>query len=457
MKVASPFLAPLVAALALCAACARGERPPVILITVDTLRPDHLGAYGYERPTSPAIDRLAREGTLFETAIAQAPWTLPSVASLVTSRLPTELGATGVFSRLPAGAVALSHAFKSAGYRTAAVVSGDYLTTDRGFERGFDVFREIPEGGRAQAVNEAVLALLATQGKGPLFLWVHYFDPHSDYDAPQPWGGKFATAPVRPGIGTTSYLKRVMNGDAALDAADVEGLKALYDGEIGYVDSRLGALVGRLGRDGVLDRAVLAFGADHGEAFMEHGRVLHVSSLYDELIRVPLVLRAPGRVPAGMRVKAMVRNLDIAPTLLDLAGLAPPPSFEGRTLLPLLEGRDQGGRTAFSHTDMTSHEKLFAARMPNLNRALFDVLFMARTDRWKVVYSRRRSAYETFDLYADPRETRNLHPSTDADARALKEALDAWVRAVPESAPDAATPKLPPGQIERLKALGYGS
>jgi arylsulfatase A-like enzyme len=432
------------------------QRSNVLLVTIDSLRADHLGFYGYARNTTPNIDRLAAGGALFEVGIAQAPWTLPSLASLHTSQMPAEVGAIHNDGRLADFAVTAAELFRDAGYATAAFTAGAYTEPSRGFDQGFDVYENLDNKHDAADLNRLALAWLDRSGKRPFFLWVHYFDVHADYAAPTPWNGLFDGTPPAPEVARIGHLMRVVNGNEALGQGDLDRIKTSYDREIAYTDAMLGELWKGLGQRGLTAGTALAVGADHGEGFMEHGLLLHTLSVYDEFVRVPLVLRLPGRVPAGRRVAAQVRNLDVLPTLLDLARIPPPPGARGTSLLPLLRG-EKGAEPgpAPMHTDTSSHEQHYA-KMGEVRPDLFDTFFAVRTGAAKLVYSVKQDRYRLFDLRSDPGERSDAFPQKGAAYPELRRALDELRAYGPPSGKGALPVADPtPRELEQLRELGY--
>ncbi len=436
--------------------CGSEERPNVLLITVDTLRADHLGCYGYKRPTSPNIDSLAAEGVLFEQAEAQAPWTLPSMASLLTSRYPAEIGMIDMTSRFDPTQQTLALHFREAGYETAAFVSGGYLSRQRGFDRGFDRFDELPPEDRAAGINAALREWAKAPRTRPFFAWVHYFDVHSDYEAPAPFDELFDDTPPRSRLGQTVYLAGVLNEGTPLRSADLMTSITLYDREIAYTDHAIGRVLKQLERSGDLDRTVVVVGSDHGEAFQEHGWLLHTLVLYEELTHVPLIIRYPKRVPRGRRVTTVVQNLDIGPTLLKLAGIPPPRGAQsGASLGALWRPGSSWSRPAFSHTDTTSHIAHYS-RSYNARRSLFDIRFMMRQGADKIIYSREAKRYEIFDLSKDPGEKNNLYSAGENKSERLKKKLAQWVAKQHRVKLSPAQHKpLSPEEIKQLQSLGY--
>jgi arylsulfatase A-like enzyme/Flp pilus assembly protein TadD len=383
------LLRPLGAALAAaCCAAALGacgsgrDAAPgnLLLVTLDTTRADRLGCYGHAGAVTPHLDRLAAEGALGETAIAVAPLTLPSHVSLLTGLYPPSHGVRDNSDRrLPPSAATLAEHLQAHGFATAAVVGAYVLSADFGLDQGFEVYdepRDKPSpspGGRAlqhrpiaerpaSDVAERVLELLERPLAEPFFLWVHFFDPHQDYEPPARLAQRFAGRP--------------------------------YDGEIAFVDEQLGRILDALARDGRLDRTLVAVTGDHGESLGEHGEGTHGLFVYEATLRVPLLARWPGRIPAGTRIVRLVSGVDLAPTLVELLGLPPLAGPEGTSFAPALRGEPM------------------AVREPVYSEAHLPLRAYGWSDL-RALHSGERKFIEApepelYDLRADPAETRNL-------------------------------------------------
>jgi len=392
------------------------SRPNVLLVTIDTLRADRLGSYGAPGALTPALDGLAARGVRFATAIAHSPLTAPSHASILTGRTPLRHGVrdNGGFT-LREDVPTLAEAFGRAGYRTAGFVSGFPLDHRFGFARGFELYDDrLPHGDdprraayverTAEATTAAALRWLDEAGATrPWFLWVHYFDPHAPYEAPKEVADR---VPGRP-----------------------------YDAEVAFVDARLGALLRRTEQPGGPAGTVVLVTADHGESLGEHGEETHGVFVYDATLRVPLLLAAPG--VAGGRVAATVaRGIDVAPTLLDLAGLPALEGADGRSLRPAAEGREMSDEPAYA-------ESLFAAI--HLGWA---PLHAWRTGAWKLVDAPRPELYA---LDADAGESRDLAATRPEVVEALRRPLQATLAAAPPPAPRA----VDAASAEKLRSLGY--
>ena len=324
------------------------ERPNVLFILVDTLRHDHLTPYGYKRDTSPNLARLlARRGAVVEDAYSQAPWTLPSVVSFLSSRQPGELlGDDAAAYGLPAGVPALPEAMRALGYETGGFIANKVLHDGNGFGRGFDTFYSPPQDTRgddqpdASALNRRVLPWLEGHRNSPFFLYVHYLDPHDPYDNPEIVDNRSPWFPEYRGRMSGRHVQGVYAGKLPLEdpEQDRKQLEACYDSEIHWADRHIGSLLESIPPD-VLANTLIVLTADHGEEFLDHGGWKHGFTLYDEQIHVPLLVRWDGHIAPGTRLPGVVRLLDVAPTLVRAAGGKPPAAWEGIDLMPALTRR----------------------------------------------------------------------------------------------------------------------
>ncbi len=311
-----------------------GRRPNLVIYLVDTLRADRLGCYGYDRPTSPNLDRFADEATLFEAAIAQAPWTRPSVASILTGLGPLAHGVRTVEDRLPAKAETLAERLKGAGYRTAAFSTNWNVSTVTGFEQGFDDFLFFPQEPGSGSVNRRVLAWLDTKrGEQPFFLYIHTLDPHAPYEPPADLREQLAPG-LRPKAGTLEDLRRLYSSKGKRRARMIDEVSLLYDAEVAANDRSFGALLDALRERGLYDETLIVFVADHGEELGEHGGLGHAHSLYSDQLDIPLVIKLPSQASqtAGRRVSRLAQQVDLVPTLLAAAGLPGVPGLPGADL-----------------------------------------------------------------------------------------------------------------------------
>jgi len=326
-------------------------RPNVIVYLVDTLRADHLGCYGYPKPVSPHLDRFAEGATLFETAIAQAPWTRPSVTSILTGLGPLEHGVRTLEDRLPDAADTLAEKLRAAGYRTAAFSTNWHVTADTGLAQGFDDFFLSPQEDSA-AVNRRVLAWLdAHQSAEPFFLYIHALDPHAPYAPPPDLRQRFAPA-AHPQAGTTESLKRIYAVRGKRRAKRIAEVAPLYDAEIAANDRSFGALLSALKERKLFEESLIVFVSDHGEALGEHQDFGHARSLYADQLDVPLVVKLPLQA-RGERVSRLAQHVDLLPTVLAAAGLPPASNLPGADLFSPAGDREPA---AFSHLSYSGRE-----------------------------------------------------------------------------------------------------
>jgi arylsulfatase A-like enzyme len=394
----------------------------VIIIAVDTLRPDHLGCYGYSRDTSPNIDRLAAQGVLCERCTSPAPWTLPSFSTVFTSLYPTQHGAETVHSTLRESVPTLAGILRDHGYATGGVINAPALKPAYGVNRGFDHYHMTPDEGRvADGTTADALKWLDAIGDEPFFAFVHYFDPHLGYSPPKPYDKRF-TADYDGLIGYSFNLEgfsRVRDTMFVqmqrLTQGDWDRIIGLYDGEIAFTDTAIADLLRGLEERDLRDNTLIVFLSDHGEEFFEHGGFEHGHTLYEELIHVPLFFCLPGRLPEGARLSRPVRLLDVAPTILDFLDIEAPPGFEGASIRPLLEGggppHDPGDNllppgVAFAEALMHGREQKCVMTYP-----------------WKLVYEMGTEAQVLFNLEEDPQEMRSVIESHSDRADDLENRL----------------------------------
>jgi len=371
-----------VAQPALLGRAAGRSRPNVILYVVDCLRADHVGAYGYGRPTTPQLDRLAADGVLFENVHACASWTKPSVGCLFTGLYPAFHGAQTVDDVMDTGNPTLAELFRAEGYATAAWIANPFVSANPfGLTRGFEqVVQVLDKPARVNINDLPADAADITRGLAPwlkenadrqFFLYLHSLDLHAEYRRRPPFDRLF--------------LSRDRKGD--------ERQVDLYDNELAYNDHEIGELVRLLKGQGLFDHTILAVTADHGEEFGEHGFTRHGHTLFEALLHVPLIVHVPRWPRRGQRVDVLASNLDVAPTLLDMAGLRPAEGFQGLSLRPALEGAAAPERPAVFAEQLSPKE----------------VLYAGRDRRYKYIDQLIPSPQEMlFDLTSDPGETRDL-------------------------------------------------
>jgi arylsulfatase A-like enzyme len=418
-----------------------GRARGIILVSIDTLRRDHVGVYGYPRPTTPRLDALARSSVLCEDAVSTASWTLPAHLSMLTSVDPGLHGAVDLNHGFNRRVPTLAALLRGAGFATQAVTSHLYVSEVYGVDEGFDHL-DFRQDRKATDVADHALTLLDRLGDRPFFLFLHFYDPHWHYDPPAETLRLFESEYHGQVSGLWQDFSR--RDPKSLRPADVAHLIALYDGEIRYVDNELARVFDHLHSRGLDRSTLLVVASDHGEEFQEHGSWEHQKTLYEEVIRVPLLVSGPAVAPRREPSQASV--LDIAPTILSWAGLSLPPSFLGRSLLSPLDVREAYGET--DHTVDHSH-KLFVRAGAGRWKAIFSLALLHDPSR---APSLQRE--EWYDLAADPGERRNAPPPASVADAIRRRALDRW-RADRGAGAGAPAIQLTPEQRERLSALGY--
>ena len=426
-----------------------GKRPNIIFILIDTLRADHVGCCGYRRNTTPNIDALAREGILFNNAIVAAPWTLPSVASIMTSQYPYVLGirdkTTVVNDRFPM----FSQVLKKHDYTTCGIVSHTLLSARLGFGRGFDQYDEkssLGHGGvSSPTVTSKAISFVQQNRKNPFFLFAHYFDPHyyymlhKQYDYYPSYKGA-----VRSGHPILDLWRRRNK----LSKDDIKYLVSLYDSEIAFTDQHVGQLLAEVRKQGLYDDSIIIVTSDHGEEFMERGWVGHTITLNQELIRVPLIMKFPGY--EAKVVDSGVGLIDIVPTIYDYLGLGTDNRLEGEALDISRSGAITT-RPIFSET--------FNPQIHRPERVEPIAFRSILLDKQKLIYDEIKGSGKIYDLAADPDERADLSGRAGEQDNRLKALLSQWTDYV--SAKQTAGPVyderelFTPEQRKQLESLGY--
>jgi len=427
----------LVVSILGCRGAPPSSPPNVLLVVVDALRADHLGAYGYSRPTSPNFDALARAGVLYTRAHAPTSWTNPSVAALFSGERPRVLE-PGAAQYIPAEVTTLAEAFQAAGYRTGAVVGNLFLAPDLGFAQGFDDYTPaapwvhgIDDAAKqpAERLNALGLTWLETAVRDPSrpwFLYVHYMDPHWPYVPPLETARRFWRAGDIDVAAAMQPLNRRVRQEATLSATEVAQSVDLYDGAIAHFDAQLGELLAALRQRGALAHTVVCVTADHGEEFADHGGFRHARTLYEEVLHIPLAIAGSGRVA---RVDTPVQNAQIGATLLALAGVSAS-GFAGR-------GLDSGDVPAALLAELTPWAG-----------AVHRQALLRGDDKLIVTVDGRRLL---FDLRADPGEAHDVAAARPRLVDELGAALAGSAASRPSGVP--ATPNA--AVRERMRALGY--
>lgn len=406
------------------------DRPNVLLIIVDTLRMDRLECYGARTVETPASSALSREGIRFENAITPAPYTLPSICSILTGLYPYRHQVRDNEMNLHESLTTLAEVFREAGYRTGAVVGSAVLARERNLAQGFDhydddfpdslpvygkKYRELNMrlGSRAQRragdVTTRALEWIREERDGPFFLFAHYFDPHTLYDPPPPYDSLYATTP--------------------------------YEGEVAYTDEQVGRLLDGLDDAGLREKTMVVFVADHGEGLGDHEEAGHGFFLYETTVRVPLIIAWPGMLPENRVISDLVNTMDIAPTVAEIAGLGFQQEIDARSLLPLI------------HEAAFPSEPIYTEALLGYSGYGWSPLRGIRTDAWKYVHAPTRELYH---LPSDPDEISNLYEEKHAVAESLGSILrehrkkEAGIELLPVELADVTEE-----QRDRLEALGY--
>jgi arylsulfatase A-like enzyme/cytochrome c-type biogenesis protein CcmH/NrfG len=418
-----PFLCCLLAA-STCAGHPPNEektsRPNVFLITIDTLRADHVHCYGYDRIQTPALDLLAKQGIRFTQAFTPSPITNSSHTSILTGLLPSSHGVSDFGAPLASSHSTLAELVAKRGYHTAAFIGAVILDSKRlapGLDRGFEFYDNFPEHTasksrwgrlerRGMDVEQHAESWLDGHPAGSHFVWVHFYDPHDPYEPPPPYSG--------------IYKDR------------------LYDGEIAYADSALDHFLTYLKKRGWYNNALIVIVGDHGEGLGEHHEDTHGIFLYDSTTHVPLIVKLPQNRDAGKQVDAQVRTMDILPTILELLGFAKPEKLDGASLTPLFSDHETTGRTVFGQTDYPL-------------RFGWAPLRSVRKEGFKFIEAPNP---ELYDLRSDAQELHNKYEPWNTDVKKLRKTL-AELNAASPTSEKASAAAVPAGTIDELHALGY--
>jgi len=443
----------------------QSDRPNLILISIDTLRADHLGCYNYPRPTSPTIDALASEGVVFDDASTTSPWTLPSHASMLTGLYPRRHGlrlpvnsmrkarqaaeALGVETRrYEVSQTTLAEHLGRAGYATAGFVNFTLVSERYGFDRGFHQFSHIENdsgSSKPSKIAQHAVRWLESPPSEPFFLFLHFYDVHSPYQSLPKYREEFVNDYDGP-LGPSGFLhfKRILNGNYQPTDADVQYLEDIYDAGIRQLDDGLRRIVASLEKSGLMEDTLIVITSDHGEEFMEHGGVSHGADHYQEVMRIPWVMRGPD-VPPGKRVQTMVSLVDLMPTVLGVLGIDLPGDLDGVDVGSTWRSDAQPiERYLFAEAEMSAGFEL--------DLEAVDVKKAVRNSRFKLHYNTAAQTKELYDLLSDPGETQNVadagHRAGDQLMRRLEQFLTDPVTSQPVA-------PLSPEQRKSLKSVGY--
>ncbi len=442
------------------------DNPPnVLLITIDTLRADQLGCYGHPFVQTPALDRFASQGAMFTQNQVQQPQTNPSHASIFTGMYPSSDGVrVHMVDHLPTNLDTLATVFTQAGYTTAGLYS--WVSFDpqySGFERGFQVYRDLTLGGptmlsnpvvsqaaaryrvaeqylylpnmankitglnqsvetsakgRGDVTTDAAIAQLSAFGSQPFFMWLHYFDPHYPYEPPSGFNSLYDANYTGTMNGGMPFVQAIENNTLHPNSADTLKLLSLYQGEITYLDTQLARLFAALDSMGLTSSTVVAITGDHGESFAEHkefeedGNFFHPHSLFSAEQRTPLLIRYPKRIAAGTTVSSVTQSIDLFPTLIEFSGMPVPAQTQGTSLKGLLDGTDDGStRAAYS--------------------AMPDYVFTSIvTSQFKLIQNNASGQRIMYDVQNDPLEQHDLYSANPSVATDLTTSLNGWMKAV---------------------------
>jgi len=435
--------------------CGSDNRYNILMISLDTLRPDHLTLYGYQRDTSPYMTEFARQGVVFDQAFSQSPKTATSHMTIFTGLYPSVHGIENLSEenrRLSDEIPTLAALLSQAGYRTEAIVGGGNVSGELGFDRGFDVYSGSSDAEDLFQQADGVLARLA-EASEPFFVFLHTYEVHDPY-VPNPEFARLYADPEYAGeiVSSKDELVELAGGQeywqqynaywSRVDpssSADAQHLRDLYDAEIRFTDEVLAAFNQRLSEMGLLENTILVLLSDHGEEFFEHGSVLH-NTLYQEVLQVPLVFRLPAAlgVQPGQRIQEIVRLIDIKPTLLEAVGVSAPDHLQGRSLLAVMRGEDKEPRPVFS--ERIKDEKRFALQVGN----------------WK--YIRHSGGEELYDLSQDPREQIDVAAQNEPLLRELRHRtgqLIQWNEGLAQELQHGEAFELDQETRDQLEALGY--
>jgi arylsulfatase A-like enzyme len=400
------------------------NRYNIILVVVDALRPDHLGCYGYQRETSPEIDKIAEEGVKFDKVLSQSSWTKPAVASLLTSTYPEVHGVKKIGDVLGYQDTSLPTMLRQNGYVTGCIQTNPFLTAESGFHEGFDHYVEIYDkapGVYKPPVQKAVKTAfdwLDHFWKDPFFLYLHLLDTHNPYTPPEPFRGF---------------------GNEEQD---------LFDGEIRSVDFHIGLLRDYICQKRIQEKTVLVITADHGEEFQEHGHQYHAKHLYEEVLRVPLIISLPAVLSSGLSIPTQVRSVDIVPTILEILGFPPLETHQGESLVPLLNTGPSPDRPSVSQIGEDEDSPAGEGEIIALN-----------TGDHKLIWHKKDDTKELYHLTNDPEEKHNVAAEDEEMSRVLQSQLQQLIH-TPEEKPfhHKAKPrevKFDEDVLVRLRALGY--
>lgn len=424
----------------------------VIIISLNSLRADHLGAYGYRRNTSPNIDKLAKNGVLFEHAQAQSNWTLPNLVSLFTSKYVHSHGIYKRDQKVSEKELTFPEILKLYGYKTAAFVGGLDVVSDYGLNQGFDYYSDKTNGNPTVSFKETmpkILNWLKINKDSKFFLFIQSYDIHYPYNHPEPYdhmydrhySGILSELPI-----DYSFLKTIHNDtgvlkdkQARLGIKDIEHIIAHYDGGITYTDKFIGELLGEIEKLKLSDNTIIIITSEHGDELYDHGSFdrFGQNNLYEEVVHIPLIIRNPALNLKGKRITSLVQLVDIMPTLLDFLGIPINKEAQGLSLFPLIEGKnikDNFNKYVYAEADCNKRS--------------------IRTKEWKLIYSSNK--YELYNLYRDLKEEHSIVDQKPEVVYELMQKLSDWYEKTrTTSTPDDSHLELTEEMKNKLREAGY--
>ena len=415
---------------------AKEDLPNILLFTVDACRPDHFGCYGYNRNTTPNIDKIASEGVLFTHAFSQSAWTTPGMISIFTSLYPPTHGVDAKDRTLKDDVLTLPRVLKENGY--AVPVLPKFVDIQNYWHLGFDVVDKERFSGEE---GEDLLKLLEAYKDQRFFIWYHYHGLHLPYNPPNPYDKIFqedifsSKSTDSESVSVVKQKSVIKNNSINFDNADKKVVVALYDGQVRQLDDYMGQLMEKMKQWGILDNTLIIITSDHGEELFEHGFIGHASTslnakLYDEIIHIPLIIWWPKKIKHRV-VDEQVQQIDIMPTILDMLGLPPSEGLQGYSLLPSIQGKPvNNSRPVFCETILGGFQS---------TKEMEDIrLRCVRTNEWKLIYTNTPASnvssgglddgkYELYNLSNDPKEEKNIFENHPEVAKELKKKLFQWI------------------------------
>jgi len=438
----------------------RADRPVnVVLVSLDTLRPDHLGCYGYGRPTSPHMDALAEESVLFRRAYAPSPWTLPSHVSMLTGLSTPHHGVAQPESRMDPAILTLADMLRREGFFCAAFTGGGFLSPRYGFSKGFDFYSET-EGGfefvdSAQRVAASACRWLENRGDRRFFLFLHTYQIHDPYSSPSPYNRMFLPEGAEwDKLDTLTFFKDYL-AYRPLSEAQRQNIISLYDAEVRTTDDQLiKPLVETLKRLGLYERTLLILTSDHGEEFYEHGAWLHSRQLYEESIRIPLLIKFPAGRFKGRKVEGTVRLTDVMPTILDILDIGrAPAAMDGTSLLPTVKKGRSEDRPVLAELELDTKDTIKKSLIQGWDKIIRNDLINEQAPADNSYPPPQRPPLEFYRLADDPEERKNAIDREPVSARNLADNLRAILAGFPQRARHRL--ELDQALREKLRALGY--